>query len=621
MGTNELLLLVTIPVGIGLINIILPNILKKILTFGGLAYLLSLTIQLYSKANLSLSYKMIFALDQLSWLTVAFIQLLGLIILIYSLKSMDEVNERSYFVLFPLTLAFCNGAVLSANSIVLMIFWGLSGISLYLFGVMGRSESASQSARKTFLIVGGSDVFLILGFVLLRFINTNSGWALWNSEVSFNANFSYLAFFSILIAAFAKAGGFPLHTWVPDFSKDAPVEGVAFLPASLDKLLGIYLLARMVMSLFILHIYLQMMLLTLGALTVIFAVMMALLQHNGKKLLGYHAVSQVGYMIMGVGLGGMLAANGQVAAGGIIAFIGGLFHLLNNTIYKTSLFLIMGSVEKKAGTCDLDKLGGLGTKMPITFMFAMISALAISGIPPFNGFYSKWLIYQGIINVLKDLSVGFQIWGLLCLILAIFGSALTLASFMKFLHAIFLGKRQAIHNNITEAPTFQLIANGILAIICVIFGIVAIRIPIMKLINPVLNIKPEWSIAAPTLFGTYFPELFSFLVILPFILGLIVFLILIKKKRVRMDTNYIGGQEPVEKFRISGTGFYNEIRDMAPLKFFYMWADKKFFDIYDILRGISLFFAKLFKALHTGQLQFYCLWILIGMMVLLKIVK
>src|SRR4030042_5389712 len=118
--------------------------------------------------------------------------------------------------------------------------------------------------------------------------------------------------------------------------------------------------------------------------------MMSLIQHDLKRLLGYHAVSQVGYMVLGIGTGNP------------IGIAGGLFHMLNHAIYKSCLFLSGGSVEKKAGTTELDKLGGFAKIMPITFVTFVIASLAISGVPPFNGFASKWMIYQGIIEIGKN---------------------------------------------------------------------------------------------------------------------------------------------------------------------------------------------------------------------------
>ena len=144
----------------------------------------------------------------------------------------------------------------------------------------------------------------------------------------------------------------PFHTWIPDAAVDAPLPFMAFLPASLEKLLGIYLLARISLDMFKLSggSWISMLLMTIGAITILLAVMMALVQKDYKRLLSYHAVSQVGYMILGIGT--CLP----------IGIIGGLFHMINHALYKSCLFLTGGSVEKQTGTTDLAKLGGIGIK-------------------------------------------------------------------------------------------------------------------------------------------------------------------------------------------------------------------------------------------------------------------
>jgi formate hydrogenlyase subunit 3/multisubunit Na+/H+ antiporter MnhD subunit len=430
-----------------------------------------------------------------------------------------------------------------------------------------------------------------------------TGGQLWNTGIPLSSSLAYLAFFCILIAAFAKAGGFPLHTWVPEFAKDAPIESAAFLPASLDKLLGIYLLARMVIQLFVLNTVMHLIIMTLGALTVITAVMMAMIQHNGRKLLGYHAVSQVGYMILGVG------------SGNVLAFIGGLFHMINHTIYKSNLFLSLGAVEKKTGTSELDELGGLARNMPITFITAAIGAFAISGIPPFNGFFSKWMIYQGVLDQAKSAAAGFQIWYLICLILAVFGSALTLASFMKFLHAIFLGRRPKTLAEVREAPFNQWFATGMLALLCILFGLFAIKGPLNFFLNPIVS---QFGWTTPQMLGDYQPGFILIMILIPFLLGLFLYRMI---RNVRFDEIYLGGMTAEEKFRILGTEFYKEIKNMVPLKAIYQGAEKKYFDVYALGSRFSGWCASLFQGLHRGQLQIYSLWIILGTIILIWIVK
>ncbi len=413
----------------------------------------------------------------------------------------------------------------------------------------------------------------------------------------------HLAFIFLGIAAFAKAGAFPLHTWVPEYAKEAPVESAAFLPAAMDKLLGIFLLAKMMTTYFAVYFLINMIFITIGALTVISAVMMALVQHNGRKLLGYHAVSQVGYMIMGV------------CSGNPAAFAGGLFHMINNVIYKSNLFLTLGSVEKKTRTGELDYLGGLGKVMPMTFLMALIGALSISGIPPFNGFFSKWMIYQGLLQKTSSLGHGYQLWLLACILLALFGSALTLASFMKFLHAIYLGRRPEIFNTIKEAPFNQWLAAGILAYLSVLFGVFALQIPLKGFIYPVLS---DLNMPLPLLPGFFEPGIVTILFFIVFLIGLLLYAF---TRKERYDNIYLGGMPAYSKFRIAGTEFYNEIRNFTFIKSVYNVAEKRYLDLYDLTKGLTFSFSKGIQAAHPGQLQLYLLYIVVGFLLMLLLIN
>jgi NADH:ubiquinone oxidoreductase subunit 5 (subunit L)/multisubunit Na+/H+ antiporter MnhA subunit len=306
--------------------------------------------------------------------------------------------------------------------------------------------------------------------------------------------------------------------------------------------------------------------------------------------------------------------NMGIGSGSVLAFAGGLFHLINHTIYKSNLFLTLGSVEKQTKTTELDYLGGLAKNMPITFIMALIGALSISGIPPFNGFFSKWMIYQGIFQKAAELSQIYQIWLLICLILAIFGSALTLASFMKFLHAIYLGRRPDIYKDIKEAPSNQWIATGILSLLCIAFGLFAIEIPLENFIYPVVASSGQ---ETPIFLGLYAPVVIVILLAIGFLLGIGIFAL---TKKVRYDDVYLGGSPPLEKFRVAGTEFYNEIRNMSPLKQIYELAEKKYLDIYDLGSKGTFALSRVLKKGHVGQLQLYLLYILIGMLLFLLLI-
>ena len=335
-------------------------------------------------------------------------------------------------------------------------------------------------------------------------------------------------------------------------------------------------------------------LMIVGAITIIAAVMMALVQHDFKKLLGYHAVSQVGYMVLGIG------------TGSLIGIAGALFHMLNNAIYKSCLFFCAGNVEKEAETTDLDKLGGLAKYMPFTFIGFVIASLSISGMPPFNGFVSKWMIYQGIIQKIDSGPMAFL--GVLCLLAAMFGSALTLASFMKLAHAVFLGTSDIRRKDVKEVHWTMWLPVLILAGLCILFGVFARSIPLKFFIVPAVGVIDG--------IGFWASDWATLLLIGGIVLGCIIYILGNIKGNIREDTWYIGGEPIPQERRFSGVDFYKSIQDIPIFKLIYKKAEEKKFDIYEQGKKAVFAITGQFQRLHNGVLPTYLVWCLLGMVVL-----
>jgi formate hydrogenlyase subunit 3/multisubunit Na+/H+ antiporter MnhD subunit len=405
------------------------------------------------------------------------------------------------------------------------------------------------------------------------------------------------AFLALLVGSFTKAGAFPLHSWVPDYSETAPASSSALLPASLDKLLGIYFLARLTTDLFVMSQGIKLLLLIIGVLSIITAVMMALMQHDSKRLLGYHAVSQVGYMILGFGLGSVIG----VAAG--------LFHMINNAIYKSGLFLSTGAVERQTGKSDISELGGLSKAMPITFFASLIFAMSISGVPPFSGFASKWMIYQGIIDFGAGEGIASRLW-VVWLGLAVLGSALTLASFIKFIGGIFLGREEPAFSKIKEVPVLMWLPMAVLALFCIVFGVFATGWIVPKLFMPVTG--------SFTFSGLWNSSFVSLLVLISIILGLLVYLATGKKK-FRTEDSFIGGEKMQDRTAYPATEFYKTFTEFSFISRIYKRAEEKTFDLYDLLKHAVLWFSGKLSNAHTGLLPAYVIWVCAGLIIMLLI--
>lgn len=545
-----------------------------------------------------------FIIDRFSALIVLATGVFFVLTMAYSFRFMKgRPRLFEYYSYIVLTAIAAVGVALSNNLIVLLVFWGFLGLLLFLLINMGDTDSVA-AAKKSLIIVGGSDALMIFGVAILYYMTGTAQMDKIRVPLSFlHSPLSAVAYLCIAAACFAKAGLMPFHGWVPDCAKSAPTPVAAYLPASLDKLLGIYLLARLSLNIFIMNTAMNTILMLIGALTIIAAVMLALIQHNMKRLLGYHAVSQVGYMVLGIGTGNP------------IGIAGGLFHMLNNTIYKSCLFFDAGNVEYRAKTCELDRLGALAKSMPVTYVSFLIASLSISGIPPFNGFVSKWLIYQGIIqNVSSQQSPVTSVVATICLVIAMFGSGLTLASFMKLLHAVFLGQGRGDlqSNKIEEVPWTMRIPVIILAGICILFGVFAFVVPLKYFIFPVV-----WAyapVAKSTLSGFWSPGLATLVLTIGLILGYIIFKLGNVKTFIRRDVPYVGSEIPAlsEENRVTGTEFYNSVKEIPILSRFYKRAEAGALDIYE--QGKKIFSVSgILQYLHNGVLPTYLVWMLLGM--------
>ncbi|MHC4721738.1 MAG: complex I subunit 5 family protein, partial [Planctomycetota bacterium] len=447
-----LLIPIFAPLVAGFLLLFVPSTMKplhKVLALVGavVAFLLAIKIFVapaelgYSWSILQISefkLDLLLATNPLRRFVLLFAMGFGFLISLYTLKAEPAAESSNMFYgSVLLTIGGSAGVLLSNHLIFLLIFWEIVTVSLYLLITTGGAN-CRFAATKSFAMIGLSDAAFLLGVVMVWALSGT--FVISGMEIATTSGAAIAAFLLLMLAAITKAGALPLHTWLPDSGECAPATVMAILPAALDKLLGIYLLVIIVREVFLLQsAALSVILAVIGAATIIIAAMVALRQHNFKRLLAYSAISQVGYMILGI------------ATLTPVGIAGGLFHMLNNAIYKCCLFLCGDSVERRTGTVELDELGGLGNKMPFTFAACLIASLGISGVPPLNGFVSKWMVYQGIIQMGGGESTAGAggLWPVL-LIVAVFGSALTLAYSIKIVHSVFLSRAPSGSEDVKE---------------------------------------------------------------------------------------------------------------------------------------------------------------------------
>ena len=503
----------------------------------------------------------------------------------------DKPKGWLFHAYFMLTLGFVNGVVLADNMLLLLFFWeGLLGM---MFGMiyLGNQETSYQTAIKAVIIAGITDLCMMFGIGLSVHL---AGTATISKMAVSMEGPGGLAFVLLVIGAISKAGAMPFHTWIPDAASDAPMPFLSFFPGALEKLLGIYLLLRITIDIFSLdeHSWGSTMLMIIGACTIVLAVAMALIQKNYKKLLSYHAISQVGYMVLGIGTCTP------------VGIVGGLFHMINNTLYKCCLFLTGGAIERQTGTTDVKKFGGLRTQMPITFITFLVAAASISGVPPFNGFFSKEMVYDGALER-----------GVIFYLAAVLGSVMTAASFLKLGHAAYFDKRGDV-SKVKEAPMPMVIPGLILAALCLFFG-VGFAFPLREFIQPVLG--------EHRLHGHDYSH-FHFNIVL--VGGTVVALALAVFNHfhgVKKTGNGLGAVDHVHY----APGFH-QVYDAAEKRFFdpYNWGQNVGRVVayigWGIDRGVDFFFSKIIpfvasgiswyiRALHNGSHVTYLAWSLAGL--------
>ena len=379
---------------------------------------------------------------------------------IYSIQYMShDHNVREYYTLFLMLSGGVMGLVLSGdifNMFIMVEILTFAAVALTAF--RNTAKGALEAAFK-YLVVGsmGSTCILVGTIMLYAQVHTLN-FAQLSALIPGNLNNATKLSFALLFIGFGtKAFIVPFHPLAADAHGAAPASISVLISGVLTKS-GIYGIIRLCYFLFQSMGLgtVQFMLVFFGCMSMFICVTMALAQHDFKRLLAFHSISQIGYVLTAVGL---------CTALGISA---GLYHAMNHTLFKGLLFLAAGAVLHQTGTTDLDRLGGLSRKMPWTTVLFLIGAFSISGIPPFNGFASKWMIYQATYEkAVESGNIGF----LLVTIIALITSVLTLASFVKVSQSVFFGQLPKEYENVKEVSFGMRFAMCIFALLCVLTGL------------------------------------------------------------------------------------------------------------------------------------------------------
>jgi len=393
-------------------------------------------------------------LDGFSILMLIIINLIGFLATIYSVEYMEKFTDKArYYTLFLLMIAGMNGVVLSGDMFNLFVFLEVAAISSYALVAFGTEAEEFEAAFKYQVMGTVASGFILLGIAMLYSYVGTLNMADTARILTNNGTNKLILFVGclFLVGFGLKAGIIPFHAWLPDAHPSAPAPISAMLSGVLIKAMGIYVLTRIFFNILglgetksILYV-----LMVLGTISMVLGALLALGQRDLERLLAYSSISQIGYIVFALGLSTPLG------------LLGGMFHLLNHATFKSLLILNSGAIVYTTENRDLEKMGGLIQRMPVTGTTSIIASMSISGIPPFSGFWSKLIIIFAAIQAKQF------IFALICVLTSI----ITLAYYLKVQRLAFFGKLDKAREEIKEAPGLMRVSMIILSLLCVVLGI------------------------------------------------------------------------------------------------------------------------------------------------------
>lgn len=390
-------------------------------------------------------------LDGLTGFMLVTVNIVAFLINIYSISYMEKFTSKwKFYTLFLLMLAGMNGVIITGDMFNLYVFLEIASVASYALVAYGTEHEELEASFKYMVMSSIASSFILLGIVFLYSYTSTLNMADMARVLSQIGYSKTRLFVSVLfLMGFGlKAALVPFHAWLPDAHPSAPAPISAMLSGVFIKVLGLYALCRVLFNVLGIDTILWV-LLALGTISIIVGGLLALGQTDFKRLLAYSSISQIGYIVLSFGLGTPL---------GILA---GLFHLFNHAIGKALMFLNSGAVEYTTETRDMNKLGGLSEKMPVTCATYCISSMSIAGIPPFSGFWSKLLIILAAI----------QSGHIILAIIAVLMSIITLSYYLKAQKEVFFGKLDEKWEKVKEVPFPMKLSMITLAAICLVGGI------------------------------------------------------------------------------------------------------------------------------------------------------
>ncbi len=464
-------------------------------------------------------------------------------------------------------------ALLARNAVLFLVAWEAMTLSSWFLVAFDHEREEARRAGMLYLVASqlGTASLLVM-FTLLggpgagAEAGLSSGAFLDFSRLAANTPAAASTVFVLAMIGFGtKAGFVPLHVWLPEAHPAAPSHVSALMSGVMIKL-GIYGLVRTLGFLGAPRAWWGWSILAVGVLSGTLGVLFALAQHDLKRLLAYHSVENIGIIAIGIGLGVLGTAYGLPAVA-VLGWAGALLHVLNHAVFKGLLFLGAGAVQHSAGTRELDRLGGLAKRMPLTAAAFLVAAAAISGLPPLNGFLSEFLVFSGALASARAQPIASALLAATVIVSLGLIGGLAAACFSKAFGIVFLGEPREARPQSHEPRLLMLVPMGIMAALCLGIGIAGPRLlpallPLVRQASGVPAAEAAAGLAAAarplagiTIAAAVFAGLAASLALLRFLL--------LRGRRVERGVTWdCGYASPSPRMQYTASSFAQPVTDM-----------------------------------------------------------
>jgi hydrogenase-4 component B len=621
----------------------------------GASFLLSGEIYRFNLALSLPGLNLAFNIDRLAAFFIVLASLIALLASIYAFGYLRHYKDKYnlgwlgfFYNIFIASLFLVPAA---DNILFFLVAWELMSVASYFLVIFEKDKEENIKAGFIyFLMTHIGTAFILVSFLLLYRFTGSATFSAMTGNIPPLA--AAVIFITALIGFGMKAGIIPLHIWLPEAHPAAPSHVSALMSGVMIKM-GVFMMFRIFVDILPnIPLWFGILVLSIGAISSLLGVLYALAEHDIKRLLAYHSIENIGIILLGLGSGMIFISLGLKGLAAV-ALVASLFHVINHGIFKALLFLGAGSVISATHTRNMEEYGGLIKRMPQTALFFLVGSMAISALPPFNGFFSEWLCFQSLFS-------GANLGGSLSLLFLIsagflaFTSALAAACFVKAFGISFLARpRSQEAEQAKEVAPSMLWGMGILASLTLIFGVgsgsisrllsqTALGLKSLSVgsLDSILNfqtlqVTKSWSVVSA-------PAIFIGLVLAGLVVTVFVYLVS-RNSKVKLNRTWDCGHDLKPNMEITATGFSRSIilifkgvlRPTKQTSIEYHDDEMRYFpkrqaidlgrhDVYQNflylpLKKASYWLSEAAKKIQNGSINLYILYVFITLIILLLV--